>query len=121
MGSWDWWMVYLEVEARGVEEWVKEAVGLMSGVRVRARSHWSNSSRSSSSVGPPSAEGQPDRDSQRPNSTSRTHHLRKPVDTKSHVCRAEVVLPLMSTFPAISMAVVRSHIWMLPLAWPPKR
>lgn len=29
--------------------------------------------------------------------------------------------PLMSTFPAISIAVVRSHIWMLPLLCPLKR
>lgn len=29
--------------------------------------------------------------------------------------------PLMSTFPAMSMAVVKSHIWMLPLLWPLKR
>lgn len=29
--------------------------------------------------------------------------------------------PLMSTFPAMSMAVVRSHIWMLPLLWPLNR
>lgn len=63
----------LQVEARGV----------LSGVRVRARSHWSSSSSSSSSVGPPRA--------------------------------------LMSTFPAISMAVVRSHIWMLPLLCPENR
>lgn len=27
----------------------------------------------------------------------------------------------MSTFPAMSMAVVKSHIWMLPLLWPLKR
>lgn len=60
-----------------------EALGVLSGVLVRARSHWSNSSSSSSSVGPPSA--------------------------------------LMSTLPAISMAVVRSHIWMLPLPWPLNR
>lgn len=114
MGSWDWWMVYLEVEARGVEEWVKEAVGLMSGVRVRARSHWSNSSRSSSSVGPPSAEGQPDRE---PNVYDTSLNKKQ----KSTQKATRVVLPLMSTFPAISMAVVRSHIWMLPLAWPLKR
>ena len=31
------------------------APGVVSGVRVMARSHWSNSSSSSSSVGPPSA------------------------------------------------------------------
>ena len=41
--------VYLQVEARGV----------LSGVLVRARSHWSSSSSSSSSVGPPSAARQP--------------------------------------------------------------
>lgn len=29
--------------------------------------------------------------------------------------------PLMSTLPAMSMAVVKSHIWMLPLPWPLKR
>lgn len=36
-----------------------EALGVLSGVRVRARSHWSSSSSSSSSVGPPSAARQP--------------------------------------------------------------
>lgn len=44
---------YLQVELR--EECVRETAGLMSGVRVSARSHWSNSSNSSSSVGPPRA------------------------------------------------------------------
>ncbi len=37
------------------EECVRDAAGLMSGVRVSARSHWSKSSSNSSSVGPPRA------------------------------------------------------------------
>ena len=118
MGSWQWWLVYLEVEARGVEEWVKEAAGLMSGVRVRARSHWSSSSRSSSSVGPPSAEGQPDRE---PNVYDTSLNKKQQQKKGQHKKPRGSSLPLMSTFPAISMAVVRSHIWMLPLAWPLKR
>lgn len=92
-----------------------EALGVLSGVLVRARSHWSSSSSSSSSVGPPSAAKQP----------MRTH-----VDQLLTNRRAQKVvllhhesgvLPLMSTLPAISMAVVRSHIWMLPLPWPLNR
>lgn len=41
--------VYLQVEVLGV----------LSGVLVRARSHWSSNSSNSSSVGPPSAVKQP--------------------------------------------------------------
>ncbi len=108
---------YLEQDSRSRLCCSTEGAGLMLGVAQRdvLKSHWSSSFSSSCSVGPPT-------------SADRSHHFTTLSNRlfiflvlSTVIIRPGSRLALPSLLLTMSMAVLRSHIWMLPFAWPVKR